>query len=505
MKGKVYLVGAGPGDAGLITEKGLRLMREADTVVYDRLVGLGILSQLRPDCRRIDVGKTAGRHPVPQEEINRILLREAEAGRLVVRLKGGDPFLFGRGGEELELLRQHGIPFEVVPGVASALAVPAYGGIPVTHRELASSVHIITGHQKQGEPLRLDFPRLAGLEGTLVFLMGLAALEEIAGGLMGAGLAPDTPAAVIASGTTASQRQVCAPLGQLAARVRQAGLESPAVIVIGGTAALAERFSWRESLPLAGLRVAVTRPRAVCSRLARRLEALGAEVLQMPAIETRPIWPNQRLEAALAQLAQYQWLAFTSAAGVEAFLDGLWRLGGDLRALAGKRLAAIGPGTARALKERFLRVDLIPEEYNSLHLAQGLIQRMQPGERLLLPRASQGSPVLAETLGRAGVAFEEVPLYETLPAPAAPEPVTDCVRRGGIDWALFASASSVRAFAGQLGGETPAGLRALCIGAQTAAAAESAGMRVTVSPQATIDSMIDTLLLEVKKKEGDPR
>ena len=291
MPGKVTLVGAGPGDPGLLTRKGLEALERADVVVYDRLVSPAILALMPEGAVKINVGKEASRHPVPQEQINRILLEQAQQGHNVVRLKGGDPFLFGRGGEELELLAEHRIPFEEVPGITSAIAAPAYGGIPVTHRDCCSSLHIVTGHQRAGKELAIDFEALVRTGGTLVFLMGVSALPTICAGLLDAGMAPDTPAAVVERGTTPAQRRVSASLAELPRAAEAAAVQSPAVIVVGGVCALADQFDWFDHLPLKGKRVVVTRPRERAGTLSARLRALGADVWEYPCIATVPITP----------------------------------------------------------------------------------------------------------------------------------------------------------------------------------------------------------------------
>ena len=342
MPGKVILVGAGPGDPGLLTRKGLDAIRSADVVVYDRLVSPAILALMLEDAEQINVGKEAAHHLVPQEGINQILLDKALEGKTVVRLKGGDPFLFGRGGEELELLARHRIPFEEVPGITSAIAAPAYGGIPVTHRDCCSSLHIVTGHQRSGKELDIDFEALVRTGGTLVFLMGVSALPALCQGLLDAGMDPDTPAATVESGTTPAQRRTSAALADLPRRAAEVGVKSPAVIVVGQVCALAEQFDWFDRLPLKGKTVVVTRPRERAGTLSGRLRSLGADVWEYPCISTVPLDPCPALEEAMERLGDYEWLALTSPAGV----DALWRwLEGhnlDARALGGLRLAAAG-------------------------------------------------------------------------------------------------------------------------------------------------------------------
>ena len=331
--GKVWLVGAGPGDIGLFTLKGLKVLEQADVVVYDSLVGQGVLSRIPEGVKLINVGKRASHHIMRQENINQVLLEEAQKGLRVVRLKGGDPFLFGRGGEELELLRENGIPYEVVPGVTSSIAVPAYNGVPVTHRDFCSSVHIITGHKRAGKEYDIDFRALVDTKGTLVFLMGVSALPDICAGLINAGMEKDMPAAILQKGTTAGQKRIVATVSTLEEEVKRQGIETPAIIVVGKVCTLAEKFGWYEELPLAGWKVLVTRPKELVSRTADKLREKGAEVLELPAIRTVPMEDQSRLYQALDQLETYQWLVFTSPTGVRVFFEELIRHGKDIRAM----------------------------------------------------------------------------------------------------------------------------------------------------------------------------
>lgn len=314
-KGKVWLVGAGPSDQELLTVKAVRLINEADVIVYDKLVGDGILSMIPTDVETINVGKVAGNHPVPQGEINEILLREAKKGKKVVRLKGGDPFVFGRGGEELELLVEHGIDFEIVPGITSAISVPAYNGIPVTHRDYISSFHVITGHTKSADEASVDYQSLVKLNGTLIFLMGIGSMAKICNGLMAAGMSKDMPAAVLEKGTTAHQRRVVSTVENLYDDSQKAEIKTPAIIIVGKVCSLADNFTWAEKRPLAGLKIAVTRPRDRSSKLANRLRSEGAEVVLMPAIKT------EKISVELKDLKQYTWIGFTSPAGVDIFFE----------------------------------------------------------------------------------------------------------------------------------------------------------------------------------------
>ena len=396
--GKVWLVGAGPGDIGLFTLKGLKVLEQADVVVYDSLVGQGVLSRIPENARLINVGKRASHHIMRQENINQVLLEEAQKGLRVVRLKGGDPFLFGRGGEELELLRENGIPYEVVPGVTSSIAVPAYNGVPVTHRDFCSSVHIITGHKRAGEEYDIDFRALVDTKGTLVFLMGVSALPDICAGLINAGMEKDMPAAILQKGTTAGQKRIVATVSTLEEEVKRQGIETPAIIVVGKVCTLAEKFGWYEELPLAGWKVLVTRPKELVSRTADKLREKGAEVLELPAIRTVPMEDQSRLYQAMDQLETYQWLVFTSPTGVRVFFEELVRHGKDIRAMGSIRLAVIGEGTKKALKERGLLADFVPSVYDGDTLGKELSEILSGGEKILIPRAEKGNEKLTEFL-----------------------------------------------------------------------------------------------------------
>ena len=423
MPGKVTLVGAGPGDPSLLTRKGLEVLRKAEVVVYDRLVSPAILAMMPEKAEHIDVGKQASRHPVPQDQINQILLDKALEGKNVVRLKGGDPFLFGRGGEELELLAQHGVSFEEVPGITSAISAPAYGGIPVTHRDCCSSLHIVTGHQRAGKELDIDFEALVRTKGTLVFLMGVSALPQICKGLLDAGMEPHMPAAVVERGTTPAQRRISATLGTLPAVAEEAKVESPAVIVVGKVCALAEDFDWFDKLPLKGKRVVVTRPKERSGTLSARLRAMGADVWEYPCIATVPLDPCPGVDSAMERLCDYEWLALTSPAGVEALWQWLEGHGKDARALGAVKLAAIGPGTARALSAHGLKADYVPEVYDAAHLGEGL----PAAGKVLVLRAEEGSPALTEGLARRNIACDDVASYRTVYE--NPRRAADC--RGG--------------------------------------------------------------------------
>ena len=493
-QGKVWLVGAGPSDPGLLTLKGKQLLEQAQVVVYDALVSAAILAMIPNDAELIYVGKRAGNHPVPQDQINQILLAKAQEGKRVVRLKGGDPFLFGRGGEELELLAAHHIPFEVVPGITSALAVPAYNGIPVTHRDYCSSVHIITAHSKKGGELKINFPALCALEGTLIFLMGVTSMEMVCEGLVKAGMDPQMPAAILQEGTSAVQRRVVATVFDLPQKAREANIQAPSVLIVGKVCALEKTLSWTQNRPLDGMRVVLTRPKELVSRMAHRLYELGAEVIELPAICLEPYAENPQLSKALSHISDYQWAAFTSITGVRIFFDFLQKNRCDLRALSHLRFAAIGPGTAKELERHGIFADLMPERYYAKDLAEALAAQMQPGQRVLLPRAKIGSAELTDTLREQGIGYTDIPLYDTVYTSQNSSAVQKLVTEGKISCVTFTSASTVKGFAAAMQGTDLTGLLAACIGEKTAQAAREAGMQVLISRQATIDSLCELLV-----------
>ncbi|MCI7812524.1 MAG: uroporphyrinogen-III C-methyltransferase [Lachnospiraceae bacterium] len=491
MTGKVWLIGAGPSDPGLFTLKGKRVLEEAEVVVYDRLVGQGVLSMIPEGAKLIDVGKRAGNHTMPQEQINEVLLSEARQGKKVVRLKGGDPFLFGRGGEELELLVKNEIPYEIVPGVTSALSVPAYNGIPVTHRDLCSSLHIITGHKRKGEAYDIDFEALVRTKGTLVFLMGVTALKDICDGLLKGGMNPKMPAAILQKGTTSRQKRVLATVDSLPQEVERQGIETPAIIVVGKVCSLAEQFSWCEKLPLFGKKIVVTRPKDLSSRMTEQLRKKGAEVLELPAIRTEACKDQSRLLEKLDSLETYQWLVFTSPTGVKVFFEVMRRERIDIRRLFHLKVAVIGEGTKKALEERGVYPDLMPSTYDGRTLGETLAGACKGGEKILIPRAALGTEELIEALHeKEGLIVDDVPTYDTIYESSKVIDEKAEFLEDQIDYAVFTSASTVRGFAGAVQGIDFSKVKAVCIGKQTKAAADQLGMKTYVSQKATIDSVI---------------
>lgn len=493
MTGKVWLVGAGPGDAGLLTIRGKQVLEQAEVVVYDALVGTGVLQYIPKEARIIFAGKRSGNHYLKQSETNKVLLDEALKGHRVVRLKGGDPFLFGRGGEELELLVENGVPFEIVPGITSAFAVPAYQGIPVTHRDFCSSVHIITGHKRAGHEYDIDFDALVRSRGTLIFLMGIAAMPDIIKGLTDAGMDPGTPAAVLEKGTTAAQRRITAKLNTLEEECRRQNVQTPAIIVVGPVCALADTFSWYEKRPLAGVSVIVTRPKESVSGLSAMLREKGAEVLELPAIETVPIDKNERLIEALKGFSDHSWdwVVFTSPAGVRIFMEKLLE-DQDVRVLAGTKIAVIGQGTQKALIPFGLKPDFIPSVYDGATLGKELAEVCGPGERILIPRASIGNKALTEALdcGK-GLCVTDLPIYDTVYTSSGVIDEKALLESGQIDFAVFTSASTVKGFTAGIGDMDYSGVKAVCIGKQTEAAAKAFGMKTFTAEKATLESLTD--------------
>ena len=455
--GKVWLVGAGCGGPELITVKGLSLVESCDVLLYDSLSAKELLDRARPDCERIDVGKRYGGRAASQEEINRLLIRKAQEGKTVVRLKGGDPYVFGRGGEEMLALLEAGIACEEVPGISSAFAAPAAAGIPVTHRGLSRSVTVLTASSltEGAEQLtEADYEALARLSGTLVILMGMHHLKELTDRLIGAGMSPSRPAAVVMEGATKKQRWVRAPLERLAEEAVRAGLKAPSVIVIGETASLhlaPMSFSETDALPqgaseqqacrpLSGARVAVTGTDGFAARLSVALRKQGAETVDLSFLETVPT------EQPLPEISGFSWLVFTSPNGVRLFQKKMRQERRDLRGLAGKKIAVIGPGTGEALEESGLFYDLMPQIHDAAHLGAALAERMEGKERALLLRSELGSPALTRELSAAGREYQDFPLYELRAKPEQREEAFRRLREAQPDYLLFGSASGVRSF-----------------------------------------------------------
>jgi uroporphyrinogen III methyltransferase/synthase len=511
--GVVYLVGAGPGDPGLMTARSLELIAAADAIFYDRLIPPGALDGARPDASLAYVGKasaaaepatqqsgplpagpTATRHQsVPQEEINEKLVEAARAGRSVVRLKGGDPFVFGRGGEEGEALREAGIEFEVVPGVTAGVAATAYAGVPVTHRDDASAVAFVTGHEDpEKDQSALDWKALAAFPGTLVFYMGVRRLAANAAALIEAGRDPQEPAAAIERGTMDGQRTVVASLGTIAATVQSEGIAAPALIVVGPVVERRESLGWLERRPLHGCRVVVTRARAQASGFAAALRALGAEAVELPAIRIEPLTDSPEVRRAIAVIGDYSLVCLTSPNGVRLLFAALREVGLDARALAGAKLAAIGPGTARALSEHGLEADVVPERFVAEALVEALAGIEVSGRRVLVARAAEARDVLPDALRERGAEVDVVALYETVREQPAAEAIEAAQ---GADYITFTSSSTVRNLREALGGRFPTGARIVSIGPVTSEAVRDAGLTVDVEAERhDVDGLLDALL-----------
>lgn len=496
MPGRVYLIGAGPGDAGLITVKGLACLSEADVVVYDHLAALPLLGHTRHNAELIYAGKEAGNHTIPQADLNQLLVDKAKSGKIVARLKGGDPFVFGRGGEEGLALAAAGIPFEVVPGVTSAIAAPAYAGIPVTHRGVAASVTFITGHEDPTKSAPgVNWAALAQITGTLVFLMGVQNLKKIAETLMAHGKDPATPVAIVREGTTAKQETWISTLGTVAETARRAGIQPPAVVVVGEVASLYNKLSWLKYLPLFGKKILITRQGIQAGEMVEILNGYGASCVNLPAIAIKPL-PLEKLQAALRNINRYQWLLFTSVNAVTLFFECMQDMGLDSRTLGGLKVAAVGEVTARALNVHGIMPDVVPDKYVAESLADALEQAGVSGAKILLPRANEARDFLPDALAKLGAEVDVVPLYVT---EAVPHTANELDWLQDVDTVTFTSSSTVSmlmagvppAYAGQLKSRAVAA----CIGPVTAETARKAGFeKIIISDTYTAQALCQTIL-----------
>ena len=509
--GTVWLVGAGPGDPGLITTRGAACIARADVIVYDYLVNPSLLAGARPETQIIYAGKMADRHTMKQEQINDLLVGHARQGKRVCRLKGGDPFLFGRGGEEALFLHEAGVPFEIVPGISAAMAVPAYAGIPVTHRGITSTFAAITGHE---DPTKdesdIDWSRIATGVGTLVFFMGVRNLPKIAARLIEHGRPPDTPVAVIRYGTLPSQRTVTATLATVAEAVREKGIRPPALTVVGQVVSLRDSLAWFESRPLFGKTAVVTRARPQASDLAQALGELGADVIEFPTIRIEPPADPQPLLRAAAALDRYDWIVLTSVNGVDHLMRAVHEADNDARAFAGVRLCAIGPATAERLETFGLRPDLIPPKYVAESVAEALTSLEDLADkRFLLPRADIARPALADALTGAGARVEEVVAYRTVPEDASAGRVEELFEGDGVDLVTFTSSSTVTHFADLIGTERLARIAGeatfASIGPITSKTMEARGIPVHIEArQYTIPGLVEAVVRHFSRKEDSP-
>jgi uroporphyrinogen III methyltransferase/synthase len=502
MSGTVWLVGAGPGDPRLITVAGVDVLSRAEVVVYDRLVSRRLVDLAPANAERIFVGKHSaeeGGSGFSQRQINDLLVARAREGKRVVRLKGGDPFVFGRGGEEAEALVAAGIPFEIVPGVTSAIAAPAYAGIPLTHRRISSSFTVVTGHEDPDKPeSAIDWERIAKGADTLVILMGGANLGEIMKRLADSGRAPDEPVAVVRWGTTPDQRVVAGSIADVAIRVAEAGLTPPLITVVGPVVRLRDTLRWFDNRPLFGKRVLVTRAAEQAGVFSHALAEAGAEPIELPAIEIVPRIDRKALRQALDRLdaAEYDWLVFSSANGVDIFFDELRRQKKDARALGRARVCAIGPATAIQLAHHGVHADLVPERFLAEGVVEALSAQDMTAKRVLWPRARGARRALVVGLERLGATVDELPLYSAAVPKEVDAEAMSRLRAGEVDIVTFASSSAVRNLLKLLGGDTSLLERPLlaCIGPVTAATARRLGLRVDIeAPEHTIEGLMAAL------------
>jgi uroporphyrinogen III methyltransferase / synthase len=485
--GKVYLVGAGPGDPGLFTLKGKEVLSRAQVVIYDYLANEELLQFAPPEAELIYVGKKGGDHTLSQEGINRLLVAKGR-DKVVVRLKGGDPFIFGRGGEEAQELVAAGIAFEVVPGVTAAIAVPAYAGIPLSHRDYTASIGFVTGHEREDKDVSgIAWDKLANGVGTLVLFMGVKNLPEISRKLISHGRPPETPVAVIRWGTTPNQQTVVGTLATIDEEVKKAQLKPPAIIVVGEVIRLRGELNWFERRPLFGRTVVVTRAREQASDFKTLLQQMGARCIEFPTIAIEPPASWEALDQAIGQLSSYQWVIFTSVNGVLFFMQRLQTAGLDVRELKGVRLAAIGPRTAEALQRYGLRLDLVPGEYRAEAVLEGLGKEAVQGQRVLLPRALEARDILPDTLRQWGAQVDVVASYQTvLPDHQCAEVLT-ALRHGQIHCVSFTSSSTVSNFFGMFRQDeilsALQGVAIACIGPITAQTAEKYSLKVDIMPR----------------------
>jgi len=501
-KGKVYLVGAGPGDPGLLTIKGRDCLSLAQVVIYDNLANRAFLQYAPDQAELIYVGKKGGCHTKSQDEINSLVIDRAHRGHIVVRLKGGDPFVFGRGGEEAQELVKAGVDFEVVPGVTSAIAVPAYAGVPLTHRDYTSTVAFVTGHEDPNkEASDIEWNKLATGVGTLVFLMGVGNVSTIVEKLIANGRSPDTPAALIQNGTVAAQRTLVGPLRDIAGLAKKNHVKPPGIIVVGDVVRLREKLNWFETRPLFGKRIMVTRARDQASEFLKGLTHLGAECIEFPTIEVVPPENWDALDRAIGALETYQWVVFTSVNGVKYFLRRLAALGRDIRDLKGLHIGAIGPKTAQRWHRLGIEPDLVPEEYRAEAVVECFRKKGAKGARVLIPRAAKAREVLPEELRKMGARVDVVPAYRTIKPSQDTARVSELLEKGAIDMVTFTSSSTVTNFLGMFEAHrdrTPGWMRHVvvaCIGPITARTAQENGLSVDLVPtEYTVEALTDSIV-----------
>jgi uroporphyrinogen III methyltransferase/synthase len=499
-QGKVYLIGAGPGDPGLITVKGLECVKKADVIIYDYLANERLLDQRRADAELVYVGKQGGKHTLPQDEINTLIVKKAREGKVVARLKGGDPFIFGRGGEEAEELADDGIPFEIVPGVTAATAVPTYAGIPLTHREHTASVAFVTGHEDPTKPeSKVHWDKIATGIGTLVFFMGMKNLQNIVDKLIANGRNPETPIALIQWGTRTDQRVLTGTLVDIAAKAKDAQFRPPVIIVVGEVVRLREKLNWYESKPLFGKRIVVTRSRNQASVFAEKLIDQGATTIEFPTIDVVPPASWAELDEALGVIETYQWIIFTSANAIKYFMERLRNLGKDLRMLKGVQICVVGPKTAETLEQYGLRADLIPAEFKAEGVLAALGGAEVKGRKFLIPRAKLAREIIPEKLRELGAVVTVAVAYENVKPIADAARVKKLFEEKKIATVTFTSSSTVHNFVEILGPKEyktlMQGVVVACIGPITAKTAEEYGMKTEIMPKEyTIPAFVEAIV-----------
>ncbi|MGL6105959.1 uroporphyrinogen-III C-methyltransferase [Romboutsia sp.] len=499
MKGKVYLVGAGPGDYKLLTLKGLECIKKADVIVYDRLANINYLKEAKPNCEFIYVGKASSDHALPQDDINRVIADKAKEGKIVTRLKGGDPYVFGRGGEEGEVLFSEGIEFEVVPGITSAIGGLCYAGIPITHRDCASSFHVITGHLRDDdkENPEINWNALANSKGTLVFLMGVANLKKISSNLIQEGKSKDTPVALVSWATRYNQRVITSTLEEVYETAIRENVKPPTLIAVGDVVGLRDKLNFFESKPLFGKSIMVTRSRTQSSSLVEKIMDLGGNPIELPTIKIEKIEKNLELEQEIKNIKDYTYLVLTSKNGVEIFFDKLEEMELDSRALANLKVCAIGSATAKAIKEKGIKADIVPEKFVAEYLFEELKPILKSDDRVLIPRAKNARDLLIEKISEV-CEIKEVHTYETVVDCTRKEEVLDILNQGAVDYITFASSSTAKNFVEIIGNENLdkiKDLKVISIGPITTETAKELNIDVYKEAEvATIEGMIDTII-----------
>ncbi len=506
--GKVYIVGAGPGDPKLLTLKGKDCLEIADVIIYDYLANEMLLTHAKKDAEKVYVGKKAGHKTYSQENINGLMISKAREGKIITRLKGGDPFVFGRGGEEAEELAKAGIPFEIVPGVTSAIAAPAYAGIPLTHRDYTSTVALITGQEDPTKESKIDWDRIPASAGTLVFFMGSQNLSYIINKLIENGRDTKTPVALIRWGTRADQKTIIGNLENIIDKAREGGFGPPGIIVVGDVVNLREKLSWFEKKPLFGKRIIITRPKGQSGEFSETLQLYGAEVIEFPTIEIVPPESYKEMDRAISKVEKYDWIIFTSANGVRPFFERLKVNKRDIRALKGIKICAIGPKTARELEGHGLFLDLIPEEYRAESVIESLGKGDLKGKKILIPRAKVARDVLPDELRNMGAEVDVVTAYRTV----RPESELDWIRKYFLDRKVsaitFTSSSTVKNFMEMFGKEAGSllnGVVVACIGPVTRKTAEELGIKTDVMPDEYTTPALAEALVEYFGKEKERR